>query len=277
VTKHGETDMTSGIDSGASGAVAVRRRRRVPAAAFLLLALVLTGVAWALFSPSGQAANTGNDAAIAQGKELFANGCSSCHGFAGEGVTGRGPALVGVGGAAVDFQVSSGRMPLADPGLEAGRHKSNYTQAQVDQLAAYVQTLGGGPAQVSVTDAMIKNANVPLGGEIFRANCASCHNYAGTGNALDKGRYAPNLNHATPTQIYEAMLSGPEFMPVFGDKQISPQQKVDVAAYILSLQHGKDPGGANLGNVGPVPEGLVIFIVGIGGCVAFALWIGARR
>ncbi len=264
-------------DLDTSGTAAVRRRRRLPAAVYLVLALVVTGVAWALFAPSGHASAAGNDAAIAQGKELFAQGCSSCHGFAGEGVTGRGPSLVGVGGAAVDFQVGSGRMPLEEPGLEASRHTSRYNQTEIDELADYVQSIGGGPQAVSITDEMIKNANVPLGGEIFRANCASCHNYAGTGNALDKGRYAPNLNHATPTQIYEAMVSGPEYMPVFGDQQITPQEKVDVAAYILSLQHGADPGGTNLGHVGPVPEGLVIFIVGIGGCVAFALWIGARR
>ncbi len=255
---------------------AVVRRRRVPAAAYLLLALIVTGVAWALLAPTGHAA-AGDNQAVAQGKELFAQGCASCHGVAGQGVDGRAPSLIGAGGAAVDFQVSSGRMPLQQPAEQADRHPSRYTQAQIDDLAAYVQTLGGGPAQFVVTDAMIAAADVPLGGEIFRANCASCHNYAGTGNALDKGRYAPDLNHATPSQIYEAMLSGPEYMPIFGDRQITPQEKVDVAAYILALQHGKDPGGANLGHVGPVPEGLVIFVVGIGGLVGFALWIGARR
>lgn len=259
-----------------SGSTAVSRRRRIPAAVYLVFALIVTGATWTLLAPASHAAG-GNDTAIAQGKELFAQGCSSCHGVAGQGVSGRAPSVIGTGGAVVDFQVGTGRMPLQNPAVQAARHPSRYSQAQIDQLAAYVQSLGGGPDSVDITAQMIQNANVPLGGEIFRANCSSCHNYAGTGNALDHGRYAPNLNKATPTQIYEAMITGPEAMPVFSNALITPQQKVDMAAYILTLQHGKDPGGANLGHVGPVPEGLVIFIVGIGGLVAFALWIGARR
>lgn len=263
------------LDTTPSGAAAPHRRR-VPAVAYLLFALVVTGVAWALLTPASHAAG-GNSSAIAQGKELFSQGCASCHGMAGQGVSDRAPSLIGVGGAAADFQVSTGRMPLQQPAVQADRHTPRYSQAQIDQLAAYVQSLGGGPEQVKVTDEMIKNANVPLGGELFRANCASCHNYSGTGNALDNGRYAPNLGQATPNQIYEAMLSGPEAMPVFSNNQLTPQEKVDMAAYILTLRQGNDPGGANLGHVGPVPEGLVIFVVGIGVAVGFALWIGARR
>lgn len=252
-----------------------RRRRRLPAVVYLVLALVATAGAWALFAPTSHA--SGNDTVIAQGKRLFAQGCSSCHGVSGQGVQGRAPSLVGVGGAAVDFQVSTGRMPLAQIGLQSSGHTPRYDQAEIDALAAYVQSLGGGPAQVHVTQAMVDQADVPLGGEIFRANCASCHNYAGTGIALDKGRYAPNLGRATPTQIYEAMSTGPEAMPIFTNRLISDQEKVDVAAYILSLHQGKDPGGANLGHVGPVPEGLVIFVVGIGALVGAAVWIGARN
>ncbi|HEX7354541.1 MAG TPA: c-type cytochrome [Mycobacteriales bacterium] len=252
-----------------------RRRRRLPALVYLVLALAATAGGWALFAPTSHA--SGNDTVIAQGKQLFAEGCSACHGLSGQGVQGVAPSLVGVGGAAVDFQVSTGRMPLSEPGIQAASHTARYTQAQIDALAAYVQSLGGGPAQVHVTQAMIDQADVPLGGEIFRANCASCHNYAGTGNSLDKGRYAPNLGRATPTQIYEAMATGPEAMPIFSNRLISDQEKVDVAAYILSLRKGHDPGGANLGHVGPVPEGLVIFVVGIGALVGAAVWIGARN
>lgn len=252
-----------------------RRRRRLPAVVYLVLALVATAGAWAFLAPSSHA--SGNDTVIAQGKQLFAQGCSACHGISGQGVQGRAPSLVGVGGAAVDFQVSTGRMPLAQIGVQSASHTARYTQSQIDALAAYVQSLGGGPEQVHVTQEMIDKADVPLGGEIFRANCASCHNFAGTGIALDKGRYAPNLGKATPTQIYEAMLTGPEAMPIFSNRLISDQQKVDVAAYILSLRQGKDPGGANLGHVGPVPEGLVIFVIGIGALVGFAVWIGARN
>lgn len=256
---------------------APRRRRGLAAVGGLLVALTVTGGVWAFAAPHSSADDGDRSAVVAQGKELFAQGCSSCHGIAGEGVSGRAPSLIGAGGAAVDFQVSTGRMPLEGIGVQAARHVSRYSQSDIDAMAAYVQSLGGGPAQVNVTQDMIAKADIPLGGELFRANCASCHNYAGTGNALDKGRYAPNLNHATATQIYEAMASGPEAMPIFSNRLISDQGKVDMAAYIMSLQDGKDPGGANLGHVGPVPEGLVIFVVGIGGLVVFALWIGARN
>lgn len=254
-----------------------RRRRTVPFGVYLVLALLITGGAWALLAPSGRAAGTaGGNAAVEHGRELFSQGCASCHGLQGQGVTGRAPSLIGVGGAAVDFQVSSGRMPLEQIGVQAARHKARYSQADIDDLAAYVQSLGGGPQQPSFTPSDVQQADLTQGGELFRANCASCHNFAGAGNALEKGRYAPNLGRATDRQIYEAMLTGPESMPVFGDKQITPTQKLAVVKYLKSLHRGADPGGANLGHLGPVPEGLVAFLIGIGGLVGVTLFIGSR-
>lgn len=253
-----------------------RRRRRAPFGVTIVLALAVTGALWALLAPSGHADSGSDPSAVAQGKELFAQGCASCHGLQGQGVTGRAPSLVGVGSAAVDFQVSSGRMPLAQIGVEADRHPSRYSAAQITQLAAYVQTLGGGPEAPTITAQDVSSANLSMGGEIFRANCAACHNFAGAGNALEMGRYAPSLGEASTKQIYEAMLTGPESMPVFGDKQITPEQKVAVAKYIESLRHGADPGGANLGHLGPIPEGLLIFIVGVGGLVLVTIFIGTK-
>lgn len=254
-----------------------RRPRRVPAAAYLLLALVATAGLWGVFAPSGHAAGGGsNDAAIANGRQLFAQGCASCHGFAGQGINGRAPSVIGTGAAATDFQVSTGRMPLEEIKVQAGRHPSRYDQQQIDQLAAYVQSLGGGPEQPKFTPSDVDAANLANGGEIFRANCASCHNYAGAGNILNHGRYAPNLGRATDRQIYEAMLTGPESMPVFGDNLITPQQKVAVIKFVKALRQGDDPGGANLGHIGPVPEGLVAIIIGIGGLVIATVWIGSR-
>jgi ubiquinol-cytochrome c reductase cytochrome c subunit len=253
-----------------------RRRRRAPLGVTIVLALAVTGALWALLAPSSHADSGDNSQAVAQGKELFAQGCASCHGMQGAGVEGRGVSLVGVGSAAVDFQVSSGRMPLAQIGVQADRHPSKYSEAEISQLAAYVQTLGGGPEAPTITSANVAAANLSAGGEIFRANCASCHNFAGAGNALEMGRYAPSLGEASTKQIYEAMLTGPESMPVFGDKQITPEQKVAVAKYIESLRHGADPGGANLGHLGPVPEGLLIFLVGVGGLVLVTIFIGTK-
>ena len=264
------------IAGPASGAPAVRRRRRVPAVCYLLLALVTTAVGWAFLAPAGSASRTGDDAAVANGKALFAAGCASCHGLSGQGVTGRAPSLIGVGSAAVDFQVSTGRMPLANIGVQSARRKAIYTQAEIDDLGAYIDSLGGGPKAPSITPDDVAKANLQTGGELFRANCAGCHNFAGAGNSLDDGRYAPPLGKATPKQIYEAMLSGPESMPVFGDRQLTPEEKLDIAKYVLAIRHGKDPGGVNLGHLGPIPEGLVIFIVGIGGLVMVTMWIGTR-
>jgi len=253
-----------------------RRRRRLPFGITITLALAVTASLWAVLAPASNAESK-SDGAVAQGKELFAQGCASCHGMEAQGVEGRGPSLIGVGGAAVDFQVSTGRMPLAQIGTQAARGPSRYTPEQIAQLAAYIQSLGGGPEVPKITESDVKAANLSEGGEIFRANCAACHNFAGAGNSLENGRYAPNLGAATTKQIYEAMLTGPEAMPVFGDKTITPEQKVAVAKYIESLRNGKDPGGANLGHLGPVPEGLVAILVGIGGLVVATMWIGAKR
>jgi len=253
-----------------------RRRRSVPFGAYLVLALLATAGLWAFLAPSGSAAGSDNSPAVTRGKELFAQGCASCHGLQAQGVDGRAPSLIGVGSAAVDFQVSSGRMPLAQIGVQADRHPSRYSQQEIDDLAAYVASLGGGPAAPAFNAADVQRSNLSKGGEIFRANCASCHNFAGVGNALDKGRYAPSLGQATGKQIYEAMLTGPESMPIFGDKQITPEQKVAVVRYVQSLRKGADPGGANLGHLGPVPEGLVAILIGIGGLVGASLFIGSR-
>jgi ubiquinol-cytochrome c reductase cytochrome c subunit len=253
-----------------------RRRRRAPFGITIVLALAATGALWALLAPSSSADSGTDPKAVAQGKELFAQGCASCHGLQGQGVEGRAPALTGVGAAAVDFQVSTGRMPLAEIGVQAGRNTPRYTPAEINQLAAYVESVGGGPTSPTITTADVAAANLSEGGEIFRANCAACHNFAGAGNALEMGRYAPNLGEASTKQIYEAMLTGPESMPVFGDKQITPEQKVAVAKYIESLRHGADPGGANLGHLGPIPEGLLIFIVGVGGLALVTIFIGTK-
>ena len=274
--KHPKSESMPDTVAGSPEPAPRRRRRRVPFGITITLALAITAGLWTLLAPAGNADSGDNSTAVAQGKELFAQGCSSCHGMQAQGVSGRAPSLIGVGSAAVDFQVSTGRMPLAQIGTEAGRGPSRYTQAQIDQLAAYIDSLGGGPEAPTITADDVKQASLAEGGEIFRANCASCHNFAGAGNALENGRYAPELGSATTKQIYEAMLTGPEAMPVFGNKTITPEQKVAVAKYIESLRHGKDPGGANLGHLGPVPEGLVAILIGIGGLAVATIWIGSK-
>jgi ubiquinol-cytochrome c reductase cytochrome c subunit len=254
-----------------------RRRRRLASYAMLTFALVGVGSAYAFVTaPSGEAAAGNPSQQVLAGKDLYLQGCSSCHGLAAEGGT-DAPSLVGVGAAAVDFQVSTGRMPLAQQDAQAVRKPSAYTQAEVDELAAYVATFGPGPAVPNADQYTPTDADEALGGNLFRTNCSSCHNFVGAGGALAYGKFAPSLDKATDKQIYEAMLTGPGTMPIFSDKQLTSSQKQDIISYVEGIKKEPDPGGAaNLGRQGAVAEGVVAFVAGIGGLAAVAMWIGAR-
>lgn len=254
-----------------------RGRRRLGAAVRLLAALTLAGGAYTVFAPGVQAQdNPVLTGAAAEGKALFDVSCVTCHGRNAQGVEGRGPSLVGVGAASVEFQVGTGRMPMARQEAQAERKPPVFTDEQVRQLGQYIQELGGGP-QVPKGDDLHEGGNRAVGGELFRINCSSCHAFGGGGGALSSGKYAPSLSPATDRQIYAAMLSGPQNMPVFGDNQLRPDQKADIIAYIQeTLKDDRDPGGFNLGRYGPSTEGLVIFLVGIIALVFASLWIAGK-
>ncbi|MEU9743160.1 c-type cytochrome [Micromonospora chersina] len=253
-----------------------RGRRRLGAAVRLAAALMLAGGAYTVFAPGVQAQdNPPLSAAANEGKALFDVSCVTCHGRNAQGVEGRGPSLIGVGSASVEFQVSSGRMPMARQEAQAMRKPPAFTDEQVRQLGQYIQELGGGP-QVPHGD-LREGANLSTGGELFRINCSQCHAFGAGGGALSSGKYAPSLKPASDRQIYAAMLSGPQNMPVFGDNQISPEQKADIIAYIQeTLKHDQDQGGFNLGRYGPSTEGLAIFLVGIVALVFASLWIAGK-
>jgi len=257
---------------------AIAANRRHPAAAYvvLLLALVSVGALYAaLATPSRAATAIGSSTQVDQGKSLFAEGCSSCHGLNAQG-SGVGPSLIGVGAAAVDFQVGTGRMPLAQQGAQAVRKASIYSDTERAALAAYVASLAPGPEIPSASMVDAANADLARGGELFRTNCAQCHNFAGRGGALTNGKMAPSLMNATPTQIYEAMITGPESMPKFGDGTMPVQDKQDIINYVHNLQNSPNQGGAALGRLGPVTEGLILWTVGLGLLIAAAAWIGAK-
>lgn len=253
-----------------------RGRRRLGAAVRLFAALMLAGGAYTVFAPGVQAQDTPLTGAAAEGKALFDVSCVTCHGRNAQGVEGRGPSLIGVGAASVEFQVGTGRMPMARQEAQAQRKPELFTDEEVRQLAQYVQELGGGPVVPDGTN-LHEDGNIAAGGELFRINCSQCHAFGGGGGALSSGKYAPSLRPASDRQIYAAMLSGPQNMPVFGDNQISPQQKADIIAYIQeTLKHDQDPGGFNLGRYGPSTEGLAIFLVGIVALVFASLWIAGK-
>lgn len=253
-----------------------RGRRRLGAAFRLIAALTLAGGAYTVFAPGVQAQeNPPLTGAAAEGRALFDVSCVTCHGRNAQGVEGRGPSLIGVGSASVEFQVSSGRMPMARQEAQAMRKPPVFTDEQVRQLGQYIQELGGGP-QVPQGN-LREGANLSTGGELFRINCSQCHAFGGGGGALSSGKYAPSLAPASDAQIYAAMLSGPQNMPVFGDNQITPEQKADIIAYIQeSLKADQDQGGFNLGRYGPSTEGLAIFLVGIVALVFTSLWIAGK-
>lgn len=259
--------------------LSARRRHPLAALVVLLLALAVTGGLYAAFAPANkaQADDTAQSLAIKEGKKLFAVGCASCHGTGGQG-TSDGPSLVGVGAAAVDFQVGTGRMPAQQPGAQVPRKRNIYTNAQIDQLAAYVASLGAGPSVPEKSQYNSEGANIGKGGELFRTNCAQCHNFTGKGGALTNGKFAPTLEGVDPKHIYEAMETGPQNMPSFGDGSLSQQNKKDIIAYLGAVNgdESESPGGLDLGGLGPVSEGLFGYIFGLGALIAVAIWVAAR-
>jgi len=160
---------------------------------------------------------------------------------------------------------------------EQGRKPVSYTPQQIRALAAYIESLGGGPAIPSAAQVNPKGANTGLGQQLFVASCSQCHNFVGAGGALTYGKYAPPLTSSTPRQIFEAMLTGPEAMPVFNNTTITPQQKRDIIAYITQTRAEPNPGGFSLGRVGPVTEGLVAFLGLLLFMVFAAMWITAKH
>jgi ubiquinol-cytochrome c reductase cytochrome c subunit len=262
------------------GWINARRRRPVAGYAVLLLGLVLVTLLYGAVSGSGggaQAQPASPNSDINAGEKLFDATCATCHGYGGVGNPGIAPSLIGAGAAAVDFQMSTGRMPAKEDFAENERKPTLFTQQQIYEIADYVQSLGGGPTIPDAQQVSTAGADTALGEELFSANCAQCHNAGLSGGALTYGKDAPPLTQATATQIYEAMLTGPEAMPVFSDGAISPQAKRDIIAYIIETRSEPSPGGLSLGRMGPVTEGLVVFLGGMGFLVLIAMWLTAKR
>lgn len=269
-----------------SGTVRFSKYRKHPAAlsVILFLGLIVTSGVYSLGAnaaneyarSSVDAAAIMNDpASIDAGKRLFATGCATCHGLNAQGNS-DGPTLIGVGAASVHFQVSSGRMPMASPGAQVMRKKPQYTEEQTLQLAAYVASLSPGPEIPTAAQLNWAGADLAEGAELFRANCAQCHSFSGRGGALTEGKYAPSLMIATPQQIYEAMITGPQAMPIFNDQTLNLEEKHGIIAYIEYLKDSPNPGGFELGRYGPVTEGLFLWTIGMGALLMVAIWIGVK-
>ena len=285
-----------GETTTAAAAKKTRRRRKMKrtlAGAFALtVGLTGAGVLATALTPDAQVATAQKDdqALIQEGKDIYDVACITCHGANLQGVDKRGPSLIGVGAGSVYFQVHSGRMPMMSNDAQAERKTPRYTEQQTLALAAYVAANGGGPDIVYNDDGTIameslRGANytgqiqaedVAKGSELFRMNCASCHNFTGQGGALSSGKYAPALDPANEQEIYQAMLTGPQNMPKFSDRQLTADEKKDIIAYIKSANETPSPAGWDLGGLGPVSEGLAMWIIGITALCAAAMWMGSR-
>jgi len=242
------------------------------------LPLVVTAAVTALMAVGASAQDDPGDDLVAEGRQLFATGCVTCHGADGEGVeivdgSAGGPSLVDAGEAGAYYYLSTGRMPLNSPGEQPTRNQPAYSPDQIDALVAYVASLGDGPA---LPDVDLSDADLANGGLLYRANCQACHSASGSGGALSYGRAAPGLADATPSQVGAAVRTGPGQMPVFGPEIVSADDLNDLALYVRYLKSPEDPGGLPIGRTGPIPEGFVAWLVGIGALLALVFWIGTR-
>ncbi|ASU83314.1 cytochrome C [Nocardiopsis gilva YIM 90087] len=296
----------------------ITARRRHPLAGYVvvILALGLFGLGYAFVAPTGtdtaQAQTLAADKADSgqpdaeRGKEIFNKSCASCHGLTGGG-SGNAPDITDAGAAAVDFQVSTGRMPSMNPDAQMPRKPQALTDAELRDLIAYYKAEigdgpqiptdvpGSAPQRSDFSDEKAYEAakeeyeqayekyisggdDTEAGMKLYLTNCAHCHSWSGGGGALTGGKYAPEIHDASPRQIYEAMLTGPGQMPVFNDTTVMPTEKQDLIAYVKNLQAEPNAGGIfDLDRVGQVAEGFIGWTVGLTLIVACAIWITAKQ
>jgi len=252
-----------------------RYHRSAPVVLVILLLAIITAIGFAAAPSRAADAATATAQDVEEGEKLFAANCASCHGLDAQGQEGVAPSLVGVGAAAVDFQVGTGRMPMQAAGPQAPAKPVQFTDEEIAQLAAFVAALGPGPA-IPTEEMVDASLGDPANGmQLFRTNCAMCHGSIGGGGALTQGKYAPNLWDTEPRHIYEAMLTGPQSMPVFNDANITPEGKRDIIAFLAAQEEGS-AGGLQLGSIGPVAEGFWGWLVLLGLVIASTIYVGAR-
>ena len=206
-------------------------------------------------------------------RAVYQRDCATCHAADGSG-TPRGPRIDNAGGALVDYELSTGRMPITEPDDEIRRRRPRYSRAEIAALVEYISAFGHGGPPVPTVD--IGDADLARGGELYRLNCAACHSWSGTGGAL-LDREAPSVLESTPVEVAEVIRTGPGSMPSFGVESLSDNDVDAVAAYVDELQHPEDRGGHALWHLGPFPEGAVAWVIGVGALILFTSWIGERE
>jgi ubiquinol-cytochrome c reductase cytochrome c subunit len=259
----------------------VRRRAR---RAVVALAVVATGLAaWSAAAggrqaqqpPSPRAGAGGQGAGAAalarRGRDLYAGTCATCHGEDLRGVRDLGPPLLRAGAASTDFYLSTGRMPIADPTDEPERSEPTLARRDIAALVAYVGSFGGPP----IPRADPARGDVARGKEAFTESCAGCHQVMARGGIVT-GAEVPRLDGVSARQIAEAARIGPYLMPVFDERRLPQQQLDDIAAYVAFTARPDDRGGWAIGNIGPVSEGMVTWLLAAVVLLGIARALGER-
>ncbi|HEY6761804.1 MAG TPA: c-type cytochrome [Baekduia sp.] len=247
------------------------RRRRVARRILVVAGVAALGLGTVAMTVDPSASDAQRAANPANGRELYVSGCSSCHGLDARGINGRAPNLRGVGEIAADFFLRTGRMPLAAPHDIPVRAHSSYSAAEQADMVAYIGTFGG-PAIPTVDAA---RGSVTRGMATFTENCAGCHQVVARGGLVTPNTAAPSLAHdVKPIDVAEAVRVGPYVMPRFSQSQLTQAQVDDLARYVQHIQHLSNPGGWGIGNIGPIPEGLVLWGLGLGVLVIAARLVG---
>jgi ubiquinol-cytochrome c reductase cytochrome c subunit len=251
---------------------------RVRAYGVLPVALIVV-VAYVLIfgMPGGPApASAADPSQVTQadaGRQLYLQSCAACHGPMGQG-TAQGPSLIGVGSASADFMLRTGRMPLSPPADVTQHRAPAYGEADIQALDAYIGSLGSGPP---IPNVVTSAADIPAGRALYDANCAQCHGPNGAGNAIGGDVTAPSLIQADPRTLVEAMRTGPNVMPVFAGTDIDDRGAAAIAAYVEYLEHAPSPGGVEPPLVGPVTEGFIAVVIGLGALILVLRWIAPSR
>jgi ubiquinol-cytochrome c reductase cytochrome c subunit len=208
---------------------------------------------------------------VSNGRALFESSCASCHGMNAQGIPGRAPSLHGVGALAADFYLQTGRMPLGSPRAQPLRSGPAFPQSQIKALIAYVASFGGPP----IPAVHPRRGSLSDGQRLFGLDCAGCHTIQAQGGIVT-GAIVPSLNQATPTQVAQAIRIGPYVMPRFNEGELSDAQIDSIARYIQSTQHPENRGGWGIGRIGPIPEGMVAWLLAAVALLLIARLLGER-
>lgn len=235
-----------------------------------LASLAFLALTWAAL-PASAATPSADD--VEEGRVLFENSCSSCHGIGGTG-TELGPSVVGSGAAGTHFMLSTGRMPLDDPNHQPVRKPPAFDPEEIAVISDYVASLGPGPA---IPEVDLDRGDLAEGQQLYSENCAACHSSAGAGGAVGAGLEAPQLHRSNPVELVEAMRIGPGTMPVFDERTLTPEEADSIARYLVYLRGQGDPGGLAMGRIGPIAEGFVVWLVGVGLLLLVCRRIGEKE